>query len=104
LLPNELLQEKQDRPRSVEFRGIDLLMAKLLTLTIEGYLKNDYWMKEDVAERNGHGIFSFSELCSYFNLNEAKVRTKIAKLSLKKWHKIRRRFSAKALRARGKRA
>lgn len=78
------------------------MLGKMLILTIDGYLKGDYWMEEDVAGRNGNNIFSFSELCRCLNRDEKKLREKIATLNLISWQKLKRRYAASFSRSRDK--
>jgi len=102
LFENQLLRTEKYRPRLPEQRGIDVMLARILIQTIDDFIKGDYWSGEDVAGRDGQGIFSFPVLCSHFGLDQDKVRAKIDGLTLKKWKRIKRTFAAKALRTRGK--
>ena len=100
MFEKNFLQTEQDKPQPYEKRGIDSMLAKMLTGTITDALRGDYWAREDVAGRVGHGIFSFGTLCQYFDLDEVKVKAKLEKLTLKKWRKLKRSFGTRLLKAR----
>lgn len=102
MLPNDLLQEEQEKARPHEWRGADSMLSKILFQTIEDFLRGDYWAKEDIAGNKGNGIFSFGTLCRYFNLHEEAVKRQIEKLTLKKWRKIKRAFGFRVVNARAK--
>ena len=97
MFEKNFLQTEQDKPQPYEKRGIDAMLAKMLTGTITDALRGDYWAREDVAGRVGHGIFSFGVLCHYFNLDKEQVKKKIGSLTLKKWRKLKRGFGTRIL-------
>jgi hypothetical protein len=102
LLPNDLLQTDQERARPYEWRGVDSLLAKMLTGTITDFLRGDYWAKEDVAGRVGHGIFSFGQLCEFFGLDVEAVKKKMKRMTLKKWLNKKRSFGTRIIHARAR--
>ena len=99
MFEKNFLQTEQDKPQPYEKRGIDQMLAKMLIGTITDALAGDYWAREDVAGRVGHGIFSFGVLCHYFNLDEEAVKAKLKKLTLKKWRILKRSFGTRLLKA-----
>ena len=67
--------------------GVNEFLLAIFFQTIEDYLSGKKLAIEDVAGRNGKGIFSFPALCEYFRLDQAVVRKKLASITLKAWKK-----------------
>lgn len=102
MFEKNFLQTEQDKPQPYEKRGIDAMLAKMLTGTITDALRGDYWAREDVAGRVGHGIFSFGVLCEFFGLDVEAVKKQMQGMTLKKWLKIKRSFGTRIIHAKAK--
>jgi hypothetical protein len=73
--------------------GLDSILFSLLLTTIDGYLRRESDYIEDVSNLNDSDIFSFNQLCTYFQINTKKLGERLQVMTLRQWLSLKRAYN-----------